>query len=101
MTMKYKNFLLIFNLTEAESDKFINSKEFEDGKPDIPIAIAVKLLHLLLNNIDSLKLPDITKSALKKLKSFIVKDKNDGSNENDSGNSSRPVTSSSEASSSS
>ena len=93
MTMKYKNVLLRFNLlTEAESDKINNSKEFEDGIPDILITIAAKLLQLLLNNIDSSKLPDIIKSALKKLKSFIVKDKNDGTNENDSGNSSRPVT---------
>ena len=102
MTMKYKDFLLIFNLlTEAESDKISNSKEFEDGKPDTLITIAAKLLQLLLNNIDSLKLPDIIKSALKKLKSFIVKDKKDGTNENDGENSSRPETSSSEGSSSS
>ena len=94
--------LLIFNLLlEAESDKISNGEDAEDGIPDILITIAAKLLQLLHNNIDSLKLPDIIKSALKKLKSFIVKDKNDGTNENDSENSSRPVTSSSEASSSS
>ena len=96
------NFLLIFILLiEAESDKVSNGKDAEDGIPDILIRIAAKLLQLLHNNIDSLKLPDIIKSALKKLKSFIVKDKNDGTNENDSENSSRPVKSSSEASSSS
>ena len=88
-------------LIEAESDKISNGKDAENGIPDILITIAAKLLQLLHNNIDSLKLPDIIKSALKKLKSFIVKDKNDGMNENDSENSSRPVTSSSEASSSS
>ena len=96
------NFLLRFIiLMEAESDKVSNGKDAEDGIPEILITIAAKLLQLLHNNIDSLKLPDIIKSALKKLKSFIVKDKKDGTNENDSENSSRPVTSSSEGSSSS
>ena len=51
--------------------------------------------------MDSLKLPDIIKSTLKKLKSFIVKDEKDGTNENDSENSSRPEMSSSEGNSSS
>ena len=66
MTMKYKIFLLIFNLLiEAESDKISNGKDAEDGIPDILIAIAAKLLQIL-HNIDSLKSPDIIKSALKK-----------------------------------
>ena len=96
-----QSFLLIFNLLiEAESDKISNGEDAEDGIPDILITIAAKLLQLLHNNIDSLKLPDIIKSALKKLKSFIVKDKKDGKNENDSENSSRPETSSSEGNSS-
>ena len=64
------------------------------------IKIAAKLLQLLHNTIDSLKLLDIIKSALKKLKSFIVKDKKDGKYEDDSENSSKPETSSSEGSSS-
>ena len=94
--------LLIFNLLlEAESDKISNSEDAEDGIPDILIMMAAKLLQLFHNNIDSLKLPDIVKSALKKLKSFIVKDQKDGTNENDSENSSRPEMSSSEGSSSS
>ena len=63
--------------------------------------MAARSLQLLHNNIDSLKRPDIIKSALKKLKSFIVKDKKDGTNKNDSENSSRPETSSSKGSSSS
>ena len=59
-------FFLIFNLLiKAESDKICNSKDAEDGIPDILIAIAAKLLQIL-QNIDSLKLPDIIKSALKK-----------------------------------
>ena len=102
MTMKYKNFLLIFNLlTEVESDKIRNGEDAEDGIPDILIIMAGKLLQLLHNNIDSLKPPDIRKSALKKLKSFIVKEKKDDANENDSENSSRPEMSSSEGSSNS
>ena len=97
-----QKFLLIFNLLiEAESDKISNGEDAEDRTPDTLITMAARILQLLHNNIDSLKRPDIIKSALKKLKSFIVKDKNDGTNENDSENSSRAVTSSSEASSSS
>ena len=48
--MKYKNFLLIFNLLiEAESDKTSN------GEGEIPdILISAKLLQLLHNNIDLL-----------------------------------------------
>ena len=52
MTMKYKNFLLIFNLLiEAESDKTSNG---EGEIPDILITISAKLLQLLHNNIDLL-----------------------------------------------
>ena len=65
------------------------------------MTIAAKLLQFLHNNIGSLKLPDIIKSALKKLKSFIAKNKKDGMKENDSENSSRPETSRSEGSCSS
>ena len=65
--------LLIFNLLiEAESDKISNSKDAEDRIPDILITIAAKLLQLLHNSIDSLKLPAITKSALKKLKISLL-----------------------------
>ena len=95
-------FLLIFNfLKEAESNKISNGEDAEDEIPDILIKIAAKLLQLSNNNIDPLKLLDIIKSTLKKIKIFIVKDKKDGTNENDSENSSRPETSSSEGSSSS
>ena len=69
--------------------------------PDILITIKEKLLQLLHNNIDLLKLSDIIKCALKKLKSFIVKDKKDSTNENDSKNSSRPEMSCCKGSSSS
>ena len=66
---------LIFNLLiEAESDKISNGEDAEDRIPDILITMAAKLLQILHNNIASLKLPDITKKALKKFKSFVVKD---------------------------
>ena len=42
-----------------------NGKDAEDAIPDILKAIAEKLLQIL-HIIDSLKLPDIIKSALKK-----------------------------------
>ena len=86
-----QKFLFIFNLLiEAESDKISNGKDAEEGIPDILIAIAAKLFQLLHNNIYSLKLPENIKSALKRLKSFIVKDKKDCTTKNDSRNSSRP-----------
>ena len=62
---------------EAELNKE-NTKESKGRIPDILIAIAAKLIELLHNNIDSLKLPKIIKDVLRKLKSFIVKDKKDG-----------------------
>ena len=102
MTIKYKHFLLIFSLLiEAESDEISNGEDAEDRIPDTFIIMAARILQLLHNNIDSLKRPDIIKSALKKLKSFIVKDKKDGTNEIDSKNSIKPEMSSSEGSSSS
>ena len=89
-----QKFLLILNLLlEAELNKE-NVEDREDGIPDILITIATKLLELLHNNIDSLKLSKIIKGPLSKLKSFIVKDKKDGKNKNDSENSAGPETSS-------
>ena len=102
-----QKFLLIFNLLlEAESNKE-NTEDSEYGIHDILKTVATKLLELLHNNIDSLKLPKVIKDALRKLKSFIVKDKKYGENKIDSENSAGPETSSgncegkSEASSSS
>ena len=89
-----QKFLLIFNLLlEAELNKE-KVEDSEDVIPDILITIATKLLELLQNNIDSLKLPKIIKGALRKLKSFIVKDKKDDENKNDSENSAGSETSS-------
>ena len=62
---------------QAELNKE-NTKESKGRIPDILITIAAKLTELLHNNIDSLKLPKIIKDVLRKLKSFIVKDKKDG-----------------------
>ena len=96
-----QKFLLIFNFSiKAESDKSSKAPEdSEDGIPNIIRTIAARLLRLLHNNIESLKLPDIIKGVLRKIKSFIIKDK-DGTNKNDSENSIRPKTSDSESSSS-
>ena len=70
-------------LIEGESDKNSTDEDSEDGITYIVKTIAAKLLQLLQNNIDSLKRADIIKGALKKLKSFIVKDKKDATNEHD------------------
>ena len=92
---------------EAPLNKDSLNVDSEDEILDILITIATKLLELLRNNINSLKLPKIIKNTLRKLKSFIVKDKKDGENKHDSKNSAGPETSSgqgegkSEASSSS
>ena len=92
-----QRFLLIFNLLlEAELNKDSLDTDSEDRIPDILITVATKLLGLLHNHIDSLKLPKIIKDALRKLKSFIVKDKKDGENKDDSKNSAGQETSSSE-----
>ena len=93
-----QTFLLIFNLLlEAELNKDSLDTDSEDRIPDILITVATKLLGLLHNHIDSLKLPKIIKDALRKLKSFIVKDKKDGENKDDSKNSAGQETSSSES----
>ena len=93
--------LLIFSLlTEAESDKLVMvNMVMMDTR--YSYNNWSKITSTFAQQYRLIKIPDIIKSALKKLKSFIVKDKKDGTNENDSENSSRPVTSSSEGSSSS
>ena len=67
-----QNFLLIFNLLlEAELNKDNLNMDSEDGKPNILITIATKLLDFLHKNIDSLNLPKLINNGLKKLKSFV------------------------------
>ena len=92
-----QKFLLIFNLLlEVELNKE-NTEDSEDRTPDILITIATKLLGLLHNNIDSLKLPKTIKDVLKKIKSFILRGKKDGENQNDNENSAGSETSSGKA----
>ena len=68
-----QKFLLIFNfLLEVELNKE-NTEDSEDRTPDILITIATKLLGLLHNNIDSLKLPKTIKDVLKKNKILYSK----------------------------
>ena len=67
-----QNFLLVFNLLlEAELNKHNLNIDSEDGKPNILITIATKLLDFLHKNIDSLNLPKLINNGLKKLKSFV------------------------------
>ena len=67
-----QNFLLIFNLLlEAELNKDNLNIDSEDGKPNILITIATKLLDFLHKNIDLLNLPKLINNGLKKLKSFV------------------------------
>ena len=59
----------------------VNSEENlddTDGIPDLILKIALKSSELLKNNIDSLKLPEIFKAALKKIKNIFFK--GDGQN---------------------
>ena len=89
---------MIFSLLlEAELNKK-DTKDSEDRAPNILITISTKLLGLLHNNIDPLKLPKIIKDTLKKLKSFILRDKKDCENQNDSENSAGSEMSSGKAS---
>ena len=57
----------------------INSEEntdYTDGIPDTILKIALKLTELLKINIDLLKIPEILKLALNKLRSlFLIKKK--------------------------
>ena len=61
----------------------INSEEntdYTDGIPDTILKIALKLTELLKNNIDSLKILDVLKLALMKLRNFFF-NKKDGEKE--------------------
>ena len=64
----------------------INSEENTDdtdGIPDTILKIALKLTELLKNNIDSLKIPEILKLALKRLRNLFL-NKKDGENDAES-----------------
>ena len=74
MTMKYKNFLLLFNLLiEAESDKISNGEDAEDRTPDTLITMAARILQLLHNNIDLIKTSRYYKKRIKKIKIIYCK----------------------------
>ena len=60
----------------------VKSGKCRSGK--CPVTIATKLLELLHDNLDLLKLPKIIKVAIKRLKSFVLRGKKDGENQNDS-----------------
>ena len=65
-----EKFLLIFHILMET----VNSEEVLDNTDgivtDTRLKIVLRLSELLKNNIDSLKLPDIFKIALKKIKRF-------------------------------
>ena len=63
-------FLLIFHLLMQS----VNSEENfgdTDGIPDLILKIVLEISELLKNNIDSLKLPEIFKAALKRIKKIF------------------------------
>ena len=68
---KVEKFLLIFHLLIET----VNSEESLDNTDSVVsfsiLKIVSKISELLKNNIDSLKIPEILKIALKKIKSFF------------------------------
>lgn len=69
-------------LNEPNISTNIKEKQDEtDSISDFTLKIALKLTLLLQNNIDSLKIPEILKDALKKLKAlFFKKDRENEAN---------------------
>ena len=90
-----KKFILIFHIllkTLLNNDKLkeIKALDTEDGVRDTILLVVTKLINLLKGNIDSLKLPKLIKSRLKKLQSILLLTNNiDGLNKNGSKNGSR------------
>ena len=74
----------------------INYEENTDDTDTI-LKIALKLTELLKNNIDSLKIPEIIKLALKKLRNHFF-NKKDGENEAESASRLQPEETSSSTS---
>ena len=82
-------FLLIFNtLLENSLAEEIESTDAEDGVQDVILMIGISLLKLRKESIESLKLPPVPKTALKRLKSFLflINTKTDSADKNDSNN---------------
>ena len=81
---KIKNVNEEFNVNQHEVEKFllifrilmenVNSEESSDstgGVSDVILAIILKITELLKKNIDSLKIPEILKVSLKKIKELF------------------------------
>ena len=82
-------FLLIFNtLLENSLAEETESTDAEGGVQDVILMVGIGLLKLLKGNIESLKLPPVLKTALKRLKSFLflINTKTDGADKNNSEN---------------
>ena len=80
-----------------QSINYEENTDDTDGIPDTILKIALKLTELLKNNIDSLKIPEILKLALKKLKNLFF-NKKDGENEAESASRPQPEETSSSTS---
>ena len=80
-----------------QSINYEENTDDTDGIPDTILKIALKLTELLKNNIDLLKIPEILKLALKKLKNLFF-NKKDGENEAESASRLQPEETSSSTS---
>ena len=80
-----------------QSINYEENTDDTDGIPDTILKIALKLTELLKNNTDSLKIPEILKLALKKLKNLFF-NKKDGENEAESASRLQPEETSSSTS---
>ena len=82
---KIKNVNKEFNVNQHEVEKFllifhilmenVNSEESLDSTgsvSDVILAIILKITELLKKNIDSLKMPEILKVSLKKIKELFI-----------------------------
>ena len=83
-----KKFVLIFYLllmTSSNDDELTELKalDTEDGVQDTILLIVTKLLSHLKGNIETLKLPKLIKTELKKLKSILFLMSNDGTHKDD------------------
>ena len=65
-----EKFLLIFH-TLVENINSEESLDNTDGVSDVILAIVLKITELLKKNIDSLKIPEILKVSLKKIKELF------------------------------
>ena len=72
-----EKFLLIFHLLQqtVNSPNTEEDVDDKDGIPDTILKIGLKLTELLKNNIKSLKIPEILKVGLKKLRHSFLKKK--------------------------